>query len=855
MDPKARQRAYLELRPVVPEDDDWLHWWVKSYWGIHIPNVKVCANHDAPFTAFADAFFGRGDAFVCHGSRLFGGKCQRAGERVLLPDGRLAEWGQLAGTTFSIYAPDPSTGGAMSTSAHAEENGEREVVELHLDSGDVIARTPNHPIQSGVNAGRGTTVRVEDAGMREAGDFARGDYVLTRRSLPEPYGALHLAEEASLLGLMLGDGMTKYSRLAFTNDNPAIVAEAARVITSMGGTLKKTPNAKNDCDYTVRRGKKGELFDFFVQSAMLGKGAHDKRFPEWAWRLDNESMALLLNRLWATDGWIQVVEEGRYTRSRIEFSVVSERLRDDLALAMHRLGVPGYKAQKSCGYRVNGEHKVTGTTYTWRPYPCFVADFFAVLGPILGKESESAAIYLRATESRLSHSWRLRGAPEGYFWQKVRRIVECEPERTIAVYVPDGNLFLSPVLEHNTFLSAVLGMTRAVLLGAEVNILGGSEKQAKTMQRYMKNEHPKIRGMLWEFKRAPKGLLKGEPTATLIRLNNGGSVQALAASQKATRGEHGTDLYCDEVDEMEEDVLSSALGQTYEGQTGIAPLTFLTSTWQHPNGTMSWLFEHVEEKNAEGYDWRTYEWCYQETHERYGGHVTDRQIKKKKGEMTALDWANEVELNRPESGDLIFDKEVIDFLFDSALGRFEDRDVVGKEFVFHPPGDEEVVAFSHGADWAKQRDLTVITTLAELKGGGSTLGAIGFHQKEPWPQMLGKFNRRVEAYGGPASFDGTGMAGDMVEDNLMVEAEALEFSQRKVIHAMYSSFVNACESGEYIFPEIMYVKRKLSNLTRGQLYESTRTSKKNHTPDVVVSLALARRANLEGEFDLLLGRV
>jgi hypothetical protein len=53
---------------------------VKTYLGLHIPNMKVCADHDAPFTMFADAFFnessmgGVDTAFVCHGSRLFGGK-------------------------------------------------------------------------------------------------------------------------------------------------------------------------------------------------------------------------------------------------------------------------------------------------------------------------------------------------------------------------------------------------------------------------------------------------------------------------------------------------------------------------------------------------------------------------------------------------------------------------------------------------------------------------------------------------------------------------------------------------------------------------------------------------------------
>jgi hypothetical protein len=44
-------------KPEGPYKREWLHWWVKTHFGIHIPNVQVFADHDAPFTAFADAFF------------------------------------------------------------------------------------------------------------------------------------------------------------------------------------------------------------------------------------------------------------------------------------------------------------------------------------------------------------------------------------------------------------------------------------------------------------------------------------------------------------------------------------------------------------------------------------------------------------------------------------------------------------------------------------------------------------------------------------------------------------------------------------------------------------------------------
>jgi hypothetical protein len=43
----------------LPETDDELWLLVKLLWGVTIPREQVCADHCAPFTAFADAFFRR----------------------------------------------------------------------------------------------------------------------------------------------------------------------------------------------------------------------------------------------------------------------------------------------------------------------------------------------------------------------------------------------------------------------------------------------------------------------------------------------------------------------------------------------------------------------------------------------------------------------------------------------------------------------------------------------------------------------------------------------------------------------------------------------------------------------------
>lgn len=79
---KLSQEGSSPVRGLIPPPKTRDELWKLVYhlWGIKIPRVRVCANHCAPFDAFADAFFARGEdgtpipISVWHASRGFGGK-------------------------------------------------------------------------------------------------------------------------------------------------------------------------------------------------------------------------------------------------------------------------------------------------------------------------------------------------------------------------------------------------------------------------------------------------------------------------------------------------------------------------------------------------------------------------------------------------------------------------------------------------------------------------------------------------------------------------------------------------------------------------------------------------------------
>lgn len=74
---KAMGMARRKTRPLgvfTPTTDDELWDYIKVTYGIEVPRYKVCEHHDAPFTAFANAYFGRDEVALWLGSRGFGGK-------------------------------------------------------------------------------------------------------------------------------------------------------------------------------------------------------------------------------------------------------------------------------------------------------------------------------------------------------------------------------------------------------------------------------------------------------------------------------------------------------------------------------------------------------------------------------------------------------------------------------------------------------------------------------------------------------------------------------------------------------------------------------------------------------------
>lgn len=176
-------------------------------------------------------------------------------------------------------------------------------------------------------------------------------------------------------------------------------------------------------------------------------------------------------------------------------------------------------------------------------------------------------------------------------------------------------------------------------------ILGGSLEQSTRAVGYLTN--------LWEMPGVPTELLvNGNVSGRGYKLKNGSWVKALAASSKSVRGPHPQKLRLDELDEMDEKIYNSALGQPKENY-GIKDNIVISSTLHHPFGLMTKVIDEKEETGA-----KLYKWCINEVLDP-NGFWTIAEWNRRKKQLTKAMLDSEYYLKRPKLGETIFDFESV----------------------------------------------------------------------------------------------------------------------------------------------------------------------------------------------------
>jgi hypothetical protein len=373
---------------------------------------------------------------------------------------------------------------------------------------------------------------------------------------------------------------------------------------------------------------------------------------------------------------------------------------------------------------------------------------------------------------------------------------------------------------------AYLTLTEAVLLGAETNILGGSGAQSINIHEAMRDG--------WDSPLAPRQMLINDSMYE-TRLTNGAKVRALLASQRSVRGPHPQRLRLDEIDEMDVGILDSAMGQPMP-KGNIDSQVVMSSTHQYPDKTMS---EMLKRAAQQGYP--VHEWCWKETSNPVDGWLSNKHITRTRQMVTKRMWEVEYDLQEPSFGSRAFDTECIEKMF-KGYGDEPDhpgRQVYkhhlvdkGEQYEFEPP-DEKHGEYVTGADWAKEKDWTVIATF-RVDVTPWRLVAYSRTNRKPYPFMVKLFNDRMKRYQGDGIHDATGL-GNVVNDYLDARVTPFIMSGR-ARDDMLSEWVSAVESNKVVAPKIesAYTEHKYCSLE--DLYAR---GKEFHLPDTVCAFALA----------------
>ena len=378
--------------------------------------------------------------------------------------------------------------------------------------------------------------------------------------------------------------------------------------------------------------------------------------------------------------------------------------------------------------------------------------------------------------------------------------------------------YASRGLGGKTFLEALLCLTEAMTLKADINALGGSGEQSKRLLEHLQ--------IFMDYPDAPHNLLIGD-VAREMSFVWGNSVHALMASQASVRGPHPQKLRCDEVDEIDLSILDAALGQPMR-RGDINTQVVLSSTWQYPNGTMSEVLRRAGERK-----WPVYEWCYKENLEPHGWLLKDDVIRKQ-ADVTAGMWATEYELQEPAPSSRAIQPQAIENMFNKSLGEFEGA---AHEYIeIEPP--QPGASYATGADWARKSDWTIIPT---YRYDINPVKCVAWERtgRLDWPVMVGKLDERNKRYEGISYHDGTGL-GDVVNSYLTTGAISFIMAGRDRANLL-SEYIAACEHGEVVYPFIRWAYNEHKFASVEDVFGGAGGG---HLPDSISGGALAWRGTV-----------
>jgi hypothetical protein len=396
-----------------------------------------------------------------------------------------------------------------------------------------------------------------------------------------------------------------------------------------------------------------------------------------------------------------------------------------------------------------------------------------------------------------------------------------------------------------SYMLALLALTKAALLEVQVTLLGGSMAQSTNVHEHVES--------LMQAPNAPRHVVTGEKQSelTLAEGSNGGVtswIRPLPASQKTVRGPHPHMTLLDEIDEMEKKVYDAAMGQALEKPNArgitVPEMVVASSTWQNPTGTFQEVIDEAREKGRP-----IFTWCYREVLEPNGWMNPDF-INRKRDSVPAEMFRVEYELGEPAGDSRAFDlNKVNEFFIPGPLyGQpvTHTRNGTLETWVWEEP--DLGGSYAAGADWAKQKDFTVIGVCRTDVTPRKLVKLIKVN-RQSWPSMIAMFDDCVRDYHAQSAHDATGLGNvihDLVKSERTLSVELIGKERSELL----SEYIVDFEHGAYRLPRSWTDETgQIHDVPLFNAHKATTVDEvwgtarwDSHLPDEVAMMAILHRA-------------
>lgn len=393
-----------------------------------------------------------------------------------------------------------------------------------------------------------------------------------------------------------------------------------------------------------------------------------------------------------------------------------------------------------------------------------------------------------------------------------------------------------------TFMMGTLSLAEAVLLGASVNVLGGSGEQS---QRLLETHE-----VLWGSPGAPKHLLRSAPAAHRTRFKGGAKILALKASQHSARGGHPHRLRMDEVDDMDRTILKAALGQVGPA-AGVPSQVVLGGTYHNPDGTMRYVLEDLAKEKG----WPVRRWCWRESLATNGGWLSQEKLDRTRLTVPDSMWAVEYDLQEPSAEGRIFSEAHIKAMFRKELGTV----ATGFSERWRADALPTLMVYAHGQDLAEDAHHSV---RVGLKCDETPWRIVDYERTRNvrYEVTALSYREATTALPGPSRYDATG-PGAMF-DRLLLYGPSADGATVELVGPisncqglkttpglgrgpgtisralLLGQYATAVSQGMIVGPNIETLEREHRYANQDQLFGS------GHPPDGIVACALAYDAAL-----------